>query len=454
MAGELAEAAPTAKSAPGPHGERRYVGAGPYIADRLGYLYNLTQTYGDVARFRMGVWDIYLVNHPDLVKQVLVTEAPNTTKSAVIKIGRILLGNGLLSSEGELHRRQRRLMAPAFHKQRIEGYCRTMAAHAARLGEGWQDGQEVDMSAEMNRVTLSIIGETMFGADVEEQARAVNRALETVFAMLNRLTGPVGALLCLLPLPSNFRFLYARHRLNKIVYGMIHERRNSGEQRDDVLGMLLEARDEEGDGTGMSDQQVRDEVLILFLAGHETTANTLAWTWYLLSQHPEVEAKVHAELETVLGGRAPELADLPRLTYLRQVIEESMRVYPTVYAMDRTTTKDLEIGGYTVPKGKTIFVSPWCMHHDPRYFPDPFTFDPDRWTPEEKAKRPRYSFFPFGGGPRTCIGEQFAWAEATVVLATLAQRWQARLVEGHPVEPYPLITVRQKHGLRVTLTAR
>ena len=310
------------------------------------------------------------------------------------------------------------------------------------------------MDAAMNRVTLAIIGETMFGANVEEEARAVNRALETIFAMLNRLTGPVGLMKCLLPLPSNFRFLYARYHLNKIVYGMIRERRACGEHRDDVLSMLLEARDEEGDGGGMSDRQVRDEVLILFLAGHETTANTLAWTWYLLSQHPEVEARLHAELDAVLGGRAPAFADLPKLTYTRQIIEESMRVYPTVYAMDRSTTKDIEVGGYTVPKGKTIFVSPWCMHHDPRYYPEPFRFDPDRWTPEEKEKRPRYAFFPFGGGPRTCIGEQFAWAEAICVLATLAQRWKPRLKPGHPVETYPLITVRLKHGLKMTLEAR
>jgi len=442
------------RQAPGPHTGRFYAHPRVYMDDRLNYLNNLREKYGDVVHFKMGLWNIYLVNHPDNVRQVMVTDAAKTSKSRVIKVGRILLGDGLLSSEGELHKRQRRLMAPAFHRKRIEGYCKVMAAHSDALRQRWRHGQTVDMHAEMMELTLGIIGETMFGANVANAAREVNDCLENIFAMLNRLTGPAEAIKCILPLPSNFRFLRSIRRLNKIVYGMIAERHARPGSGDDVLSMLLDARDEEGDGKGMSDKQVRDEVLILFLAGHETTANALTWTWYLLTRQPEEEARLHAEIDAVLGDRPPTLDDLPKLPYTRMVLEESMRLFPPVYAIDRLVQEPMEVGGYPIPKGSTIFVSPWCMHHDSRFYPDPDRFDPGRWTPEAKAERPRHAYFPFGAGPRVCIGEQFAWAEATIILATLAQRWRARLVPGTVVEPFPLVTVRPKDGLPVTLEAR
>jgi len=449
-------ASPMASGArpPGPHAGRWYGSPKAYMEDRLAYLESLAQTYGDVVNFRMGFWDIYLLNHPDYVKQLFVTEHKKVTKSRVIRMGRILLGNGLLSSEGEFHKKQRRLMAPAFHRKRIAGYCDTMSRHTLALSDRWRGGQAVDMHFEMMGLTLGIIGETMFGANVAAEASKVNETLEVVFSMLNRLTGPGQFLKCLLPLPSNFKFLYGKYRLNRIVGRIITERRNHPEGHDDVLSMLLEARDEEGDGTGMTDRQVRDEVLILFLAGHETTANALTWTWYLLSQNPVAEQRLHEEVDRVLGDRAPTLEDVPNLPYTRMVLEESMRVFPTVYVIDRSIETPLEVGGYVLPKGKTAFLSPWCMHHDPRWYPDPEKFDPGRWTPEEKAKRPKYSYFPFGAGPRSCIGEQFAWTEAAVILATLARRWQARVDPGHRVEPLPLITSRPKGGMPMTLTAR
>lgn len=445
----------TARKVPSLHTGRWYVDPAEYMADRLGYLERLHQAHGDVAHFKMGLWNIYVVNHPDYVKQMFVADAHKTRKSAVIRLGRIILGNGLLSSEGELHKKQRRLIAPAFHRKRIAHYVDAMSRQARELSAQWHDGQQLDMHEEMMRLTLSVIGETMFGADVSEQSKAVNECLESIFVMLNRITSPFNALKCLLPLPSNAKFLYARWKLDRIVYAMIEERsRNPQQHHDDLLQMLLDARDEEGDGSGMDRRQIRDEVLILFLAGHETTANALTWTWYLLSQHPEVEQRLHVEIDRVLEDQSPTFEDVMRLPYTRMVIEESMRCFPPVYAIDRDVMEPITLGPYHIPRGSTIFVSPWCLHHDPRYFPDPERFDPDRWLPEEKERRPKHCYFPFGMGTRSCIGEQFAWAEAIVLLAALARNWRAELMPGTVVEPYPLITVRPKNGLPVILRKR
>jgi cytochrome P450 len=421
--------------------------------DRVGQLALLARTYGDVCRFRMGFFDIYLLSHPDYIKELLVTQHRTVRKSLVIRLGRLLLGNGLLSSEGEFHRRQRRLMAPAFHKRSIERCCAVMAEKAEALSRTWQPGHTVDMHHEMTRITLGIIGETMFGSDVGEKATQVSRVLKDVFSLVTRVNDPIrGVFLSILPLPSNIRFLRARHTLDRIVYGLIRERRAQAGDRDDLLSLLLNARDAEGDGSGMTDRQVRDEVLIIFLAGHETTANALTWTWYLLSQHPEIEAKLHEEVDRVLDGRLPGMDDMIRLPYTRMVVQESMRLYPPAYVMDRELMEPLTVGGVTIPKGKTCFVSPWVLHHDPRFFPEPEVFRPERWAAGEKEP-PRYAYFPFGAGPRQCIGEQFAWAEAILVLATLAQHWQPRLVPGHPVETHPLITLRPKYGMKMTLEA-
>lgn len=441
-------------SVPGPHGNRWYAAPHAYMADRVGYLENLAQRYGDVCRFRMGIFEIFLLSHPDHVRALFVGHSRAVRKSIVIRLGRLILGNGLLSSEGDFHRRQRRLIAPAFHRKRIEDYCNTMAEEVARLESGWTPDAEVDMHLEMTRLTLAIIGKTMFGADVDGDVETVTKSLEDIFAMITRINNPVaGVVKSVLPLPSNLRFLRARARLDRIVYRMIRARRNAGDTGD-LLGMLLEARDAEGDGSGMTDKQVRDEALVLFLAGHETTANALTWTFYLLSRHPEAAERLHAELDAALGGRAPRLEDFERLHYLRMVAEESMRLYPPAYAIDRELLEPLEVGGYTIPAGKTCFVSPWVLHHDPRFYPDPYAFNPERWTPEEKAKRPKYAYLPFGAGPRICIGEQFAWTETIATLAILCQRWRPELVPGHPVEAQPLITLRPRYGMRMRLVPR
>jgi cytochrome P450 len=364
------------------------------------------------------------------------------------------LGEGLLTSEGEFHRRQRRLAQPAFHRQRINQYAEAMVDYAAKTRERWQDRSTLDISQEMMRLTLAIVGKTLFDADVESEAKEIGRALSDIMKLFDRITMPFPQLLNKLPLPSNYKFLKASRRLDQTIYRIINQRRASGEDRGDLLSMLLLAQDEEGDGTGMSDLQLRDEAMTIFLAGHETTANALTWTWYLLSQHPDVEEKLHAEIDATLVGRLPAADDVARLQYVDKVVAESMRLYPPAWAMGRQALSDYPIGEYVAKAGAIILMSPYVMHRDPRYYPDPDRFDPERWTEEARAGRPRFAYFPFGGGPRICIGEQFAWMEAVLVLATLAQRWRLRLAPGFLAEPKPMITLRQKHGMRMELERR
>lgn len=422
--------------------------------DRIGFLTRLAREYGDIVHFRVGRQRIFLLNHPEAIKEVLVTHQHNFKKGLALERGKVLLGEGLLTSEGEFHTRQRRLAQPAFHRQRVAAYGQAMVAYAARARDRWSDGAALDIAHEMMRLTLAIVGSTLFSADVESEADELGRALTEVLEMFNLLMLPFAPLLQKLPLPANRRFERGRARLDATIYRMIRERRASGEDRGDFLSMLLLAQDTEGDGAGMSDLQVRDEALTLFLAGHETTANALTWTWYLLSQNPGAEASLHAELDAVLCGHLPGVEDLPRLPYTEMVLAESMRLYPPAWIIGRRALRDCRIAGYPIPARSIVLASPYLMHHDARYFPDPLRFDPGRWTPEARAARPKFAYFPFGGGARGCIGEQFAWMEGVLLLATLAQKWRMRLVPGHPVELRPLITLRPKHGMRMTLSRR
>jgi cytochrome P450 len=364
------------------------------------------------------------------------------------------LGEGLLTSEGEFHRRQRRLSQPAFHRQRMDAYAEVMARYGAMTRDRWQSGETVDMAQEMMRLTLAIVGKTLFDADVESEAAEIRRALTDIMLLFNRITSPFPNLLMKLPLPSNFRFLKASKRLDATIYRIIEEHRAAAGDRGDLLSMLLMAQDEEGDGGRMTDLQLRDEAMTIFLAGHETTANALAWTWYLLAQHPEIEARMHGEIDTELEGRLPAAGDFARLKYTEKVFAEAMRLYPPAWAMGRQALSDYRIDSYTIPAGSIILMSPWVMHHDPRYYPDPFKFDPERWTIEAREARPKFSYFPFGGGPRVCIGEGFAWMEGVLVIATIAQRWSLRLAAGEKVEPKPMITLRPARGMRMTVERR
>jgi cytochrome P450 len=418
------------------------------------FLLNAANRYGEVVYLTFGPQKVFLVNSPDLIRDVLVNHPKNFIKSRGLQMAKRFLGEGLLTSEGEFHRRQRRLAQPAFHRQRIANYADVMVQYSARLRDGWHDGETLDMSQQMMRLTLSIVGKTLFDAEVESEASEIGDALTAIMKMFERITNPFASLIARLPLPSNARMDKARQRLDETIYRIINERRQSHLDRGDLLSMLLLAQDEEGDGSGMTDKQVRDEALTLFLAGHETTANALTWTWYLISQHPQVEARFHEEIDGLLGDRLPGFADVPNLRYTEKLFAESMRLYPPAWTLGRQVLNDYPLGEYVAPKGSILLMSPYVMHHTARYYPEPFHFDPERWSEEAREGRPKFSYFPFGGGPRVCIGEQFAWMEGILLLAAIGQHWRMQLAEGQIVQPQPMVTLRPKYGMKMVVKRR
>jgi cytochrome P450 len=364
-----------------------------------------------------------------------------------------VLGEGLLTSEGEFHLRQRRLAQPAFHRDRIAAYGQSMVEYAERARSSWTDGRSLDLHNEMMRLTLAIVAKTLFSADVETEAAEIGEALTTTFEAFNIGVLPFSELLEKLPLPYIKRFNAARARLDKTIYRIIDEHRALGKDTGDLLSMLLLAQDTEGDGTGMTDVQLRDEAMTIFLAGHETTANALSWTWYLLSQHPEVEARFHREVGT-LGNRLPRPDDLANLPYTRMIFAESMRLYPPAWAVGRRAIEGFDAGGYRIPARSMVLMSQYITHRDPRFFPEPERFDPERWLPEIAAARPKFAYFPFGAGTRICIGEQFAWMEGILILATIAQKWKFRYLGSGPPVVEPRITLRPEGGLRMRVEGR
>jgi cytochrome P450 len=420
-----------------------------FRSNPLAFLTNAAREYGDLVYFRVAQQHMYLVNHPDYVREILVANQGNFIKSRGLRRAKLLLGEGLLTSERQHHLRQRRLVQPAFHRERLAGYASAMSECAVRWRDRWQAGRTLDVSTEMPHLTLSIVARTLFSADVQSEASQIGAAMTTVLELFRLLLLPFSEYLDKLPLPYVRRFKKARARLDATIYRLIRERRKSGEDAGDLLSMLLLAQDEDDRTVQMSDEQVRDEALTLFLAGHETTANALAWTWYLLSQHPEVERRLHSEIDDVLQGRAPELADVPRLRYTEMILAEALRLYPPAWAIGRMATGPFELGGFEIPAKSICILSPYLVQRDPRWFPDPENFDPERWTPEARDSRPKFSYFPFGGGARVCIGERFAWMEGVIVMAAIAQKWRLRLVPDQRVEPLPLITLRVKNGLRM-----
>src|SRR5450830_833613 len=363
--------APDSRTPPGP--PARFPGHMliRFARRRLPFMIESAKKYGDIVFFKVGNERIYLFNHPDLIRDVLVTNQKNFTKSRALVRAKRVLGEGLLTSEGEFHLRQRRLAQPAFHRDRIAAYGKSMVEYADRTRSRWTNTQSLDIHDEMMKLTLAIVAKTLFSADVEKEAAEIGEALTTAFEAFNIGILPFSELLEKLPLPYIKRFEAARARLDATIYRIIDERRATGEDRGDLLSMLLLAQDTEGDGGGMTDTQVRDEAMTIFLAGHETTANALTWTWYLLSQHPEVEARLHAELDTALGGRLPTFEDLQRLPYTRMVLAESMRLFPPAWAIGRRALNEFEAGGFTVPAGSVVLMSQYIMHRDPRFFPDP-----------------------------------------------------------------------------------
>lgn len=439
---------------PGPR-SRRLLGYFPELINNpLHALVNCRQ-YGEIACFNILNRHIYVLNHPDYIRHVLVDNHRNYVKGRTLTATRRVLGTGLLTSEGEFHRRQRRLVQPAFHRQRIAGYAEIMSRFTERHLSQWQDGEALDLHRDLMTLTMKIVAKCLFDADVSGEADEVGEALGGLldeFSLID--VSPLGRLLERLPTPRQNRRRRRIEFLNALVYGLIAERRATGDDKGDLLSMLLQAQDVEGDGTGMTDEQVRDEVMTLFLAGHETTANALAWTFYLLACHPQVESKLHTELDTALGGRAPTPAHLPSLPYTRRVFSEAMRLYPPAWVIGRMALDDDQIGGYAIPKGSTVLISQYVMHRHPQYWDDPEAFIPERFDPAADKQPLRHVYFPFGGGPRLCIGEPFAWMEGDLLTAHIAGRYSFALQPSAHIEPEPSITLRPKHGLPVVAKLR
>jgi cytochrome P450 len=444
-------AKPSAHLPPGPPNDSWAGFYRDYSRDPLRYLTALQRQYGDIVALRAFNYRVFYLSHPDFIEQLLVTQARKFAKGRILKANRRLFGNGLLISEGDFWLRQRRLAQPAFHRARITSYGQTMVRYTERMLAEWREGETRDIHAEMMRLTLQIVAKTLFDAEVGADTQEVGRALEAITALNSDfrrlvLTPPW------LPTSHNVRAALATRKLNRIVYRIIADRRRSPGDTGDLLSMLLAAQDD--DGSRMSDRQLRDETITLFLAGHETTAILLSWTWWLLAQNPDVEGKLHAELSSVVAGRSLSPLDLPKLPYTEKIITESLRLYPPAWGIPRMALEDVEIGGYTIPKGSGVSVSSWVVHRDPRWFDDPLAFRPDRWDGELQKRLPRFAYFPFGGGPRQCIGNAFALMEAQLLLASIAQKFRFRLVSDHPVVPQASITLRPKHGIRVVLEAR
>jgi cytochrome P450 len=419
--------------------------------DPLQYFTDMTEQYGDVWGMRIGNFRSFFVNHPDLIEDVLVNKARLYHKGRILQANKYLFGEGLLTAEGDFWLRQRRLAQPAFHRERIAAYAATMADYTEQMLAKWRGGEERDIHQEMMNLALRIVGKTLFGADVTHDAREVGETLD----MLLKIASDFGRTVLLplwVPTPRNLRAKAGVRRIEKIIYRIIAERRKSGHDTGDLLSTLLQVRDE--DGTRMNDRQLRDETITLFLAGHETTASTLSWTWWLLAQNPAVEKRFHEELCGVLGGRAPMMDDLPKLTYLGHVLTESLRLYPPAWGMARLAEEEHEIAGYPVQPGYGVAMAQWVVHRDARWFDAPLEFRPERWENGLAKQLPRFAYFPFGGGPRQCIGNTFALMEASVVLATVGQKYRFGLVPGHEVSPMASITMRPRNGIRLRLGAR
>ena len=423
--------------------------------DALGTLRRVAREYGDIVRLPVAFQDRIFLNHPDFIEQVLVLQQAKFHKSELTKrITEGLLGQGLLISEGDFWRRQRRLAQPAFHRSRINEYAATMRESVQRHIQAWRGGDERDLAAEMMALTLDVAVRTLFGTTLPTEARRVGQSMTFLMRyQLGRQRSPI-RIPESWPTPRNRRAHRERNFLDSLVYQFISERQANGNSKHgtDLLSLLMSAMDE--DGTQMTPQQLRDETMTLFLAGHETTAQLLAWTWYLLSENPSHESRLHEELNSVLAGRTPEPADFAKLPFLHAVISEVLRLYPPAYITARTSIAPAQIGGYDFPAGSTMLMSQWVMHRDPRYYDEPDSFRPERWLNGLASRLPSGAYFPFGDGPRRCIGQGFAMLEAAIVIGTLAQNFQFQLVRDHPVVPEPLITLRPHNGIRMTLHAR
>ena len=425
-----------------------------FRSNRLELLLRVTRECGDIGVFRVGPLPVVLVNSPDYVSRILVEDAAAFEKSPMLRQHlRPLLGNGLVSSENQFHRRQRKLVAPAFQHQRVTTYADVMTTYTERIQESWVDGATIDIADEMRRLTMWIVGKTLFDADVLSEAEEIGQTITTFAHVANEMANTLVRIPTSWPTRRGQRFRSAIARLDATIHRMIEQRRQGDQDRGDLLAMLLQAHDED-DGSFMTDQQVRDEAVTLFIAGHETTATALTWTWYLLTQYPEVYAKLRAELDQVLAGRAPTFADLNELPYTLQVFKEAMRIYPPAWVILRQAKQPVDLGQYRLPAGMRVAVSPYTLHRRVDYFPVPERFDPERFAQHAERQLPRYAYLPFGAGQRVCIGNHFALMEAQLIIATLVQRVTLELIPGQRIEAESLATLRPRHGIEMRVQRR
>ena len=430
-----------------------------YVSDILGLLQEAA-SYGDLATVSVKPFLLYLVTHPDLIQDLFVTNHQRVGRGHLTSTYRYLMGDGLVTADGPLHLRQRRLMQPQFNHNRISAYAEAMTDYAGRHQERWTDGSRVDLADEMSDLTLRIVVKTLFGLDLPDTVIKIGDAFSVsndyITARGNQPLS-VRKLFHRMPLPLTRRFKRGLSYLDETVYGLIEQRRESGLDGDDLLSLLLNVRDDEAENPEeavMTDQQLRDEVVTLFAAGHETTAVALTWTWYLIATHPDVQSRFHAELDEILGGRTPTPHDLPRLAFTEKILTESMRLYPPIWSTGRMTYQPFTLGGWEIPAGAGLVAPQLIVQRDPRWFDDPLEFQPDRWTPEFRKGLHRFAYYPFGGGPRLCIGEGFAWMEAMLILAALGQHWAMRHDPTHEIELRTLVSLRPKGGMPVFLERR
>jgi len=413
---------------------------------------HLAQEYGDIAHYKIGWNHILFLNHPDHIREILVVQNDNFVKERTVRRSKMLLGEGMITAEGAQHRAQRQVAQPAFHRQRIPEYANTIIQEGVSIRDRWRDGEERDIAIDMMHLTLNVVSKTLFATDLGDEVRELTDAINRIMGLYNFLIMlPAAEWLVHVRPPGLAAFVRARQRVDAVVHRMIESHRREHSNSGSLLDLMLAASP---DHTPASERSLRDQVITIFLAGYETVANALSWTWYLLSQNPECERRFHREIDSELGGRLPTHHDVPRLHYVEMVMAESMRLYPPAWAMGRSARSDFHLGEFFLPAKTTVLMSQFIMHRDERFFPDPLRFDPERFTSEAKARRAKFTYFPFGAGVRQCIGESFAWMEGVLLLATLGQKFRVKLVPGHPVEPEPLITLRPKYGMRMLVEAR
>lgn len=442
-----------ASDPPGPKGHWLLGSVREFRQDMLGFYSRLARDYGDVAGYRLGPRRSVLLTHPDLIEQVLVTDNRNFIKNYGLRLLKPTLGDGLLLSEGDFWLRQRRLIQPLFQRQAVESYAPVIVEHAERMLDAWRSEGNRDLHGDMMKLALGIVTKALLDVDAGDRSSAVGEAANAIQADFNSRFQSAVPPPFWLPHPRNWRLKRHVRKLDAVLQDIISRRRTEVRDRGDLLSVLVRVRDEV-DHCGMSDRQIRDEVMTLFLAGHETTANALSWTWYLLATHPEVECRLLTELNAVLSDRLPTAADVPRLMYTEQVILEAMRLYPPAYVIGRQPIQDCTIGGYRVPAGCSVMMPQWVVHRDARFFERPDEFDPDRWNNGMSRRLPKYAYFPFGGGPRVCIGNSFAMLETILVLATVIPRFHIALAGVPPVVPWPSVTLRPRYGIHAVVRRR